>query len=433
MFQAALLKLSYLRQKLDSYRIYNYKDFRFYNDKTLESFENYQAKLHAFRENPQNILHFNTTTNTFSCKDSIESNSIKPLIFEPNKITQDTKSTTLFKDYEAKVQGEIDNMPKDSKKFIESKEILKLDSISINPNVTTNLQKLFSCKIFSKDICVISPDFLFSNISKIAKNETKIPRFRESSCLLNAQIPADSQTTFYLQNMDKETLTFQLFSIQNEILNTLSTKTKKPLIFLNPLEIFSTLYSFYPSLSHYTLILQGQSRHALCHYYKGFLCFAIVCEKAQVLQDFYKDIENLGEIFYCDYSGERVFVDDFKNIESCFELPLNDCLKILAFKYLREKGLDSIFMASGFLRLRAFLKLTICSSIVLILCLFLNLSYEHYTHHDNKSTQTNLYNQDLQEKAQRKKAYTPMYNRIYTHLKDKKSLNFRFNDKKEAK
>lgn len=436
-----LSKLAYLRDKIDTYRIYNYKDFKFYNAEVFKTFEIYQKKLHAYRENPQNILHFDMRTHTFHAN-KLDSTTTehKPLIFELKTQSNQNQNAQapedIFKDYEAKVQDEIDNLPKDSHTFARFEKFANSDCIkltSYNLNIAQKiLRVIFSFKIFSKNICVLSPDSIFATTAHIQRQESAKPYFTESLCLLNAKkIPPNSQHKYYLQKLDKDNLTFQIFCVPKSVLNDFSMQMTKSLYFLNPLEIFSALYSFYPALSHYTLILQGITHHALCHYIYGHLSFAVVLQKDSPLQDYFKDIKNLGEIFYCDYSNDRLFVGDFKNIESCFNMPLDNCLKILSFKYLQDKGLKSSFFADDVWNLRTFLKVVLSASFLLILCLILNICYKYYAQHAFINEQNEIYKQNLQKQKAKKESYTPVYDQIYEHIQNKKSLNFRIKNDKE--
>lgn len=130
--------------------------------------------------------------------------------------------------------------------------------------------------------------------------------------------------------------------------------------------MFSSLFTLYPHLKRYTIIFQDSSKHALCHYAQGFLTISIVLERTEALQNYYSLIEDFGEIFYCDFSGKADLLLDFKDIVSLFNLPLKECLQLLALEYIRTKPAYIHFYARAFYSMRSFLKIAFIYNLMYI-------------------------------------------------------------------
>lgn len=437
-------KIKSFMQNIDSYRIYNYIDFKFENDDTLKYFETYKKKLESYRKDPNDIIHYEMRTDlfTYNMKTTDEITGTPKIVEYKTSVMRDLAHIMVFKNYEEEIARSIDklNLKRDNKKFSFFTQYLNLDSIHFKPQSTPSnslsniakkinnffLYRIFSLKCFSKDVCVLPPDFFFTAIKDFSKEKVKEPHFKESSCLLNIKnMPQNAYRQYYVREITDK-VNYQIICVNKETLLEYSLKTKKDLYFLSAFEIFCALYTLYPHLTHYTLVLQGNDLDSLCHYSYGFLDYVGIAKKTSGVYELYDHVDIVGEIFYCDYSGDRAYIENHKNIEACLDMPLPECLKILSFAYLSSKGLIYAFSASSFLRTRFILKVLVFSSCVLILWLLVNMCYNFYTYQKLEYDKIKAYENDLQDKVNSKKDYKPMYDRIYNHLETKKSLNFRF-------
>lgn len=416
-------KLKYFNTKINSFKTYNYVDFEFYNKKVENEFETWQKKIESYKKNPQN-------------EKNLESNmQSKPLTFSINKIQNE-----YLKDYEIKVINQIYSLQKDLNFIKQAQNMTNNNTIYTNDNkyikqnaiskiIMYILHKFFILRYFRNNICVLSPDFLHAYMVEIPLNKLKQTK-SDSICLTKINKECKEQEyKYYTQEIKQDSVFFQIFCVSKEFLNKFSQKVKNKIYFINPFELFSTLYNIYPQLSHYTLIMQSEKYHCLCHYSYGFLDFSVIIERSQALQDYYKNIEIIGEIFYCDWSGRREYVEDYMNVEACLDMPLNDCLKMLSFAYLHNKSLESSFLARNFWNTKSFIKNLFLLAFVFIFYLTGSLIYEIYEYNNMIHTKETNYKQEILNEANKKENYEPMYNRIYSHILEKKSLNFKFKDK----
>lgn len=411
------------------------------DSQNLSNLENLKPK------DTQNSQNLNTTSLQDSSKKT-PSNLFIPnatLPQSPSAQTQNLDSNKYFKDYEIKVINELESLIPDSKYFAKSMAFLDKNYINLSlyqnnkfkrfSNAISNaFLKIFSLKIFSRNFCVLSPDFFkcaYINASKSELIKHNIDYF----CLLNARaknlIPAHFEHRFYVRDMQKENVDFQIFSVSKETLNDFSKKVKNNLYCLNPFEICANLYYFFPNLTHFTIIFQDMEHHALCHYSYGFLDFSVVVKKSVALQDYYANIDMIGCILYCDYSGDRAYVEDYVSLESCFNLPLDECLKILAFSHLRNKNVDSSFYPKDFYNMKFIVKMSFYIFVLIILLCIGSAAYREYEYNRFVKNENAQYEAEIENLISKKKNYSPMYDRIYENLEKKHSLNFLFrNDEK---
>lgn len=449
-----LLFIGYLKNKINSYRIYFYKDFGFYDKDIGEIFTIWQRKYNAYKKDKNNIIKTQTYQKILqsrkkNSKDVIQSSATNQMlqfhsIDEQDFAPDNFHSNDFFKDYELQVINDLESLQKDELFFKELSYFATLDSINLSKfQKSTNIKsffsnmfyRIFSLKIFSKEICVLTPSMLHS--CNIAMSKSEVQSMFDKSCLLRAKkekkISSNCEYRFYVNNIKKDCVNFQIFSISKNILNDFIKGESRKLYFLNPFEICSALYFLYPDMQHFTIIFQDKSHHSLCHYTQGLLDFNVVVERSEALQDFYSNIEIVGSVFYVDFSGDRAYIEDYISIESCLNMPLDACIRALSFFYTKTQNIESSFYPKDFYKMRFALKSLFFATMALVLFFILNFFYNEYKYNAAISQQKQNELRAINEKIEKKKNYTPMYDKIYENLATRRSLNFRFKNEEVSK
>ena len=129
-------------------------------------------------------------------------------------------------------------------------------------------------------------------------------------------------------------------------------------------------------------------------------------------------------IFYCDWTGEREFLQDFIPIESLFNTSLDICLKLVTISHFHVRPICTNFYPYDFYTLKNKVKIVLFSGFMLIGFSLCHFVYEKYQYYKFVSTQETLYYTQVQQQYNKKLNYTPMYDKIYTYLLNNKSFNF---------
>lgn len=291
------------------------------------------------------------------------------------------------------------------------------------------LAKMLYCKRSMRMYYGILPlDYLKATHIEIEKGDLRQMGMLDSIVPLRAKnsgsIPYNYECRYFLQHQTQTHFNFQIFAIKDEILQHYASHYSGKLICLNPLEIFSSLFAFYPHLKRYTIIFQDSKKHALCHYVYGWLVVSIITDRTEALQDYYSLIDDFGEIFYCDFSGKADLLLDFKDITTLFNMPLKDCLHILALEHIRTKPTYTHFYAKAFYNMRSTIKMFASASVCIFafyLSTFLYHKYEYskFLHHEAL-----IHSTQIDSLYHKKQQYPFMYERIYDHILETQSLNF---------
>ncbi|WP_285818801.1 hypothetical protein [Helicobacter bilis] len=309
------------------------------------------------------------------------------------------------------------------------KPYITLDQLNSNHTKPHPLANIFHRKKSMRMYYTILPlnSLEASNID-IEKSELKSPNMLDSIVPLKAKsnglIPYNHECKYFLQNQNKTHFNFQLFAIKSEVLESYALKYSGKILCLNPLEMFSSLFTLYPHLKRYTIIFQGSSKHALCHYTQGFLTLSVVLERTEALQNYYSLIEDFGEIFYCDFSGKADLLLDFKDIASLFNLPLKECLQLLALEYIRTKPAYIHFYARAFYSMRSFLKMLLFATLCIFIFYFLALFYHKYEYFQYLRHEALTHSTQIDSLYHKKQQYPLMYEKLFENLLTKQSLNF---------
>lgn len=275
---------------------------------------------------------------------------------------------------------------------------------------------------------ILPLDSLEASNIEIEKSELRQANMLDSIVPLKAKsnglIPYNYECKYFLQNQNKTHFNFQLFAIKSEVLESYALKYSGKILCLNPLEMFSSLFTLYPHLKRYTIIFQDSSKHALCHYIQGFLALSIVLDRTEALQNYYSLIEDFGEIFYCDFSGKADLLLDFKDIASLFNLPLKECLQLLALEYIRTKPTYIHFYARAFYSMRSFLKMLLFATLCIFIFYFLALFYHKYEYFQYLRHEALTHSTQIDSLYHKKQQYPLMYERLFKNLLNTQSLNF---------
>lgn len=383
-------------------RVYCYKDFVFYSQTAKNDFADTLAPLSL-----QQIK--DSTTTEYS---HVDSHQVKHLLVSSESFANPNLS--LFQrlkdisDSPSFYQNSFENGSSKKSHFLYKK-----------------FWNLFNP--FQTQICVLSPDFIEIADIMLKKNEIVENGLMDRLALLKARqfnlIPHDCECLYSIKNMDSEHISFYLFSAIKSKLSWLLIHSKQ-LCCLNPFYIFTSLYLLYPNLTHYTIVFQDKDSHALCHYSYGNLDFVVITQRQIALQNYYTQIEILGEMLYCDWSGEREYLRDFIPIESLFNAPLDTCLKILAISHIYTKPINTNFCSNEFYMLRNKIQWLLLSSCLILGFFIGSFFYQKYQYYKFITSQNKEYMLIISKQFDKKQTYTPMYYRIYSHLLRDKNLKF---------
>ncbi|WP_304149051.1 hypothetical protein [Helicobacter bilis] len=366
--------------------------------------QNLDSKNHALNSQPQADL----TRNLYSTQTTNKNPSTKDTIHSTQNLTQANLTPLLH---------------------ALKKPYITLNQLNSNHTKPHPLANIFHCKKSMRMYYTILPlnSLEASNID-IEKSELKSPNMLDSIVPLKAKsnglIPYNYECKYFLQNQNKAHFNFQLFAIKSEVLESYALKYSGKILCLNPLEMFSSLFTLYPYLKRYTIIFQDSNKHALCHYTQGFLTISVVLERTEALQNYYSLIEDFGEIFYCDFSGKADLLLDFKDIASLFNLPLKECLQLLALEYIRTKPAYIHFYARAFYSMRSFLKMLLFATLCIFIFYFLALFYHKYEYFQYLRHEALTHSTQIDSLYHKKQQYPLMYEKLFENLLTKQSLNF---------
>ncbi|RDU66746.1 hypothetical protein CQA53_02965 [Helicobacter didelphidarum] len=476
----AISNVRYFLQKLDRYRIYIYKDF----SKSTHNSQNNKNILLQTKQlndnNPQDSNNINYSNNSSlvtheESSNPFFSNNIKNTeqntldlgnLFNTHKTTNNQYTDTLSQNnreslqidekHFARVFGEntnltLQNQQKDLRKYELSsdsnqgislsqdvildsyynKDSLNLVKFYMQDSYAKQLSKIFKWRFFQRTICVLPPDYITSVEISIHKDRLRTHNATDLLCILQAkqlnQIPPHCEYRYFVKNITKEHIIFQIFCVAKETLQKHFMENQT--YFLNPFEIFCSLPLFYPNLTYYTIIFQDQQSHAICHYIYGSIDFCMIESREKSLQDYFSYIDVLGEIFYCNWSKDHDNSYEFVNIESCFHISFESCLKILSLNHLYAKSLQQSFFPKDFYTLRTKIKILALGAFCVLGFSLLNFLFETYQYYDFIITQEEEHHIDLDAKMYKKQTYPSMYERIYETILKEKSLNFHLQSK----
>lgn len=275
---------------------------------------------------------------------------------------------------------------------------------------------------------IIPLDLLIGVQIDIEKSYLRQADMSDSIVPLHAQnqglIQNDCEYRYFLQKQTETHFTFQIFCVLQTILQQYATKYAGRILFINPLELFCGVFTLYPHLTRYTIIFQDNRRHALCHYENGFLSVSVVLERGEALQNHYGLIRDFGTIFYCDFSGKPDLLCDFTDITTLFNMPLQECLHLLALQHIRTKPDYVNFFAQAFYSLRSKLKTLIFVSVFILVFCFGSFYYNKYQYHKFLQNEERNYQTQIETLYRKKQQYPFMYERIYGRLLDSQSFHF---------
>lgn len=395
-------------------RTYSYHDFLFYNERvcTLLHCRNASQIEDEYKDNF--FKNNNLQTSSDSSLDS-------QLSLNQDSHLKYHKTSISFEDINQQYY----------KKILKFSECSSFSVMEYNHKHASIFSKRFFrwfFRFFHQKFCILSPDAIFCAEIEIKKDELRKNSFIDNFPLLKAQqlntIPMDYEYHWYIKNGDETKVLFQIFYISKKLLQTYAIQNKEKMYFCNPFEVFSSLHFFYPKLSDYTILFQDKKYHALCHYSNGLLDFSIVVERKVALQNYYNHIAISENIFYCDWTGEREFLQDFIPIESLFNTSLDICLKLVTISHFHVRPICTNFYPYDFYTLKNKVKVVLFSGFMLIGFSLCHFVYEKYQYYKFVSTQETLYYTQVQQQYNKKLNYTPMYDKIYTYLLNNKSFNF---------
>ena len=229
---------------------------------------------------------------------------------------------------------------------------------------------------------------------------------------------------YFLQNQTQTHFIFQIFCVSQTILQQYAAKYAGKIFYINPLELFCGLSALYPNLTHYTIIFQDKHKHALCHYENGLLVVSVLLERNEALQNHYGLIKDFGTIFYCDFSGKPDLLCDFTDITTIFNMPLSECLHILALHHIRTKPTYTNFYAQAFYGMRSIIKALLFFSFFILIFYFGAFYYNKYQYYKFLQHEEQTHYTQIEALYYKKQQYPLMYERIYNQLLDKQSFNF---------
>lgn len=237
-------------------------------------------------------------------------------------------------------------------------------------------------------------------------------------------IPHDCECRYFLQNQTQTHFVFQIFSISQSLLQQYSAKYAGKIFCINPLELFCGLFALYPHLTNYTIIFQDSHKHALCHYENGALVVSVLLERKEALQNHYWLIKDFGTIFYCDFSGKPDLLCDFTDITTLFNMPLLECLHILALHHIRTKPTYIDFYSQAFYSVRSKLKALLFCSFFMLIFYFGAFYYNKYQYYKFLQGEEQAHYTQIETLYYKKQQYPLMYERIYNQLLDGSGFNF---------
>lgn len=237
-------------------------------------------------------------------------------------------------------------------------------------------------------------------------------------------IPDDCEYRYFLQTQTQTHFIFQIFCVSQAILQQYATKYAGKILCINPLELFCDLSALYPHLTRYTIIFQDHHKHALCHYENGLLVVSVLLERNEALQNHYGLIKDFGTIFYCDFSGKPDLLCDFTDIATLFNMPLSECLHILALYHIRTKPAYMDFYAQAFYNMRSRLKALFFCSFFLIVFYIGAFYYNKYQYYKFLQHEEQTHYGQIESLYYKKQQYPLMYERIYNQLLEGQGFHF---------
>lgn len=304
--------------------------------------------------------------------------------------------------------------------------------------------------LFNKKIRVIPLDLLQHKELIIQKQEL-YERKLDDVLLTKAKqtrIPlATHECQFILNYMDSTRVKFESFFVNSRLLCEESIESKSNIYYVNPLLIFSNLNMMFPNLSDYTVIFQDKHKHAIAHYRYGAIDFCAIIEKQIPLQNYYRNIDSIGEVIVCNLTSQSFTTSKSPTIESILsyviksnwhtskdiehyleKFNISECFRILMINYFYSTNTsflhEMLIIPKRFYIMQR--RIIVYGSIG-ILAVLLSSAYNLYLHYQQKLTiqkeLTNYY-KIIDDEYHKKKNYTSVYSKIYDSINNNKSLNF---------
>lgn len=411
---------------------YSYIDLKIYLDAKSN-------EVDSFTANTESNINISLNTHNFlNNSDSINDNGFKNTNLSSINQTLDNNITIDSihnKNNKESIQSHSKSISNDANNKITSfYHILKQPYITLTQlyNSYTKPHPLANIFHRKKSMCmyytVLPLDYLIAVNIDIEKNDLRQKNMLDSIIPLRAKnkglVPYNYECKYFLQSQTKTHFNFQVFAIKKETLHHYALNYSGKIICLNPIEMFSSLYVLYPHLQRYTIMFQDSNKHAICHYINGMLVVSIVIERTEALQNYYSLIEDFGEIFYCDFSGKADLLLDFRDIKTLFNMPLKDCLHILALQYISAKPTYIHFYAKSFYNMRSFVKILLFTSLCSFIFYFLTIFYHKYEYYEFLKHEAITHRAQIDSLYYKKQQYPLIYERVYKNLLETHSLNF---------
>lgn len=211
-----------------------------------------------------------------------------------------------------------------------------------------------------------------------------------------------------------EYVKFIVYFCENKHLLEFSNMKKD--YFLDPFKLFSNIYHLDTKLEYFTLLIIDSKKQAICHYYFGELVFVCIKDRDTIIENFLSGIDRLGQMLRFSFSNEDMEYSNFCSTDDYFGIDRNNLISALVNLELGKK--NKLICNKEFIVTRKILGLFM----VIIFGMLIFFISDFVSNKLKMNNQEKLLNDAIMKEVDKKRSYTPMYDKIYEEMKSKREI-----------